>query len=46
VSDIAQQLKLSVNTISTYRGRVFEKLGVKSMFELLTYAARQELLTL
>lgn len=46
VSEIAQQLSLSVNTISTYRGRIFDKLGVRSMVELLTYAARQDLLTL
>lgn len=44
VSEIAEQLSLSANTISTYRGRVFEKLGVRSMVELLTYAARQDLL--
>lgn len=44
VSEIAEQLSLSANTISTYRGRVFEKLGVRSMVELLAYAARQDLL--
>ncbi|MBN9427686.1 MAG: response regulator transcription factor [Burkholderiales bacterium] len=44
VSEIAEQLSLSVNTISTYRARVFDKLGVRSMVELLTYAARQDLL--
>ncbi|MDO9596984.1 MAG: response regulator transcription factor [Azoarcus sp.] len=44
VSEIAEQLSLSANTISTYRGRVFDKLGVRSMVELLTYAARQDLL--
>lgn len=44
VSEIAEQLSLSVNTISTYRSRVFDKLGVRSMVELLTYAARQDLL--
>jgi DNA-binding NarL/FixJ family response regulator len=44
VSDIADQLSLSANTISTYRARIFEKLGVRSLVELLTYAARQDLL--
>ncbi len=44
VSEIAQQLSLSANTISTYRARIFEKLGVRSMVELLTYAARHDLL--
>lgn len=40
VSEIAEQLALSANTISTYRGRVFEKLGVRSLVELLNYANR------
>jgi DNA-binding NarL/FixJ family response regulator len=44
VTEIAAQLSLSANTISTYRSRVFEKLGVRTMVELLTYAARQDLL--
>lgn len=44
VSEIAEQLSLSANTISTYRARIFEKLGVRSMVELLTYAARHDLL--
>lgn len=46
VSEIAGQLSLSVNTISTYRSRVFEKLGVRTMVELVTYAAREHLLAL
>jgi len=46
VSEIAQQLSLSVNTISTYRSRVCEKLGVRSLVELLTYATRHELIQL
>jgi DNA-binding NarL/FixJ family response regulator len=46
VSDIAQQLSLSVNTISTYRARVFEKLGVRSAVDLVTYAARHRLVSL
>lgn len=44
VGEIAAQLSLSANTISTYRGRLFEKLGVRSMVELLSYAARQQML--
>jgi len=43
VSEIARQLSLSVNTISTYRSRVCEKLGVHSMMELFAYAARHQL---
>ena len=46
VSEIAQRLKLSVNTVSTYRARVFEKLGLRSNMELLSFAARHQLVTL
>jgi len=45
VSEIATRLSLSANTISTYRSRVFEKLGVRTMVELVTYAARHDMLT-
>lgn len=44
VAEIAVQLSLSGNTISTYRARIFEKLRVKSLVELLTYAARHDML--
>ena len=44
VSEIAVQLSLSANTISTYRARIFDKLGVHSLAELLTYAARHDML--
>lgn len=44
VSEIAQQLSLSVNTISTYRGRVCDKLGVRTTVELLSYVSRHQLL--
>jgi two-component system, NarL family, invasion response regulator UvrY len=43
VSEIAQQLSLSVNTVSTYRSRVCDKLGVRSAMELFAYAARHQL---
>lgn len=45
VSEIATRLSLSANTISTYRSRVFDKLGVRTMVELVTYAARNDMLT-
>ena len=44
VAEIAQQLSLSGNTISTYRARIFDKLGVRNMAELLSYAARHDML--
>lgn len=46
VSEIAVQLNLSVNTISTYRARVFDKLGVRTTVDLVAYAARHRLVTL
>lgn len=45
VSDIAEQLHLSVKTISTYRSRLTEKLNVTSNAELATYAIRHGLIT-
>src|SRR5262249_4085412 len=44
VSDIARDLGLSVKTVSTYRIRVLEKLGMKSNAELMRYAIENNLL--
>ncbi|CAM5422634.1 response regulator [Thauera sp. WB-2] len=44
VSDIASVLSLSVKTVSTYRTRLLEKLGVASNAELATYALRHGLI--
>lgn len=38
VSEIADEISLSVNTISTYRTRVLEKLGLKNNAELTRFA--------
>lgn len=46
VSEIAHGLNLSVNTVSTYRARIFDKLGLKSNMELLAFAARHKLVEL
>ncbi len=43
VSAIGEQLALSVNTISTYRARIFEKLGVRTLVELVAYANTHQL---
>ena len=43
VSDIAQELCLSVATISTYRTRMLEKMNMKSNAELTHYAIKQGL---
>ena len=44
VSEIGELLHLSVKTVSTYRTRLLEKLGVASNAELATYALRNGLL--
>jgi DNA-binding NarL/FixJ family response regulator len=38
VGDIAAEISLSVNTISTYRARILEKLGLNNSAELTRYA--------
>jgi len=43
VSAIGEQLALSVNTISTYRARIFEKLAVRTLVELVAYANTHQL---
>lgn len=43
VTEIAQTLHLSVKTISTYRTRLLEKIGVNSNAELAAYAIRHGL---
>jgi two-component system, NarL family, invasion response regulator UvrY len=44
VSQIAKELNLSVQTISTYRARILEKMGLKNNAELTHYVIRQKLL--
>jgi two-component system invasion response regulator UvrY len=43
VSDIAERLSLSVKTVSTYRTRLAEKLGVRTTSELVRYALEYKL---
>lgn len=43
VSEIAEQLALSVKTISTYRARVLDKMNMKNNAELTHYAIKNEL---
>ena len=45
VSEIAVRLHLSVKTISTYRTRVLEKMGLSSNAQLMQYALRHRLVT-
>jgi len=42
VGEIAEQLVLSPNTVSTYRARVLEKIGVRNDVELALFAVRAE----
>jgi len=43
VSQIAEELSLSVKTVSTYRTRILEKMGMKSSAELTHYAFKYSL---
>jgi DNA-binding NarL/FixJ family response regulator len=43
VTEIADELSLSAKTISTYRVRVLEKLGVRNSAEIVQYATRNGL---
>lgn len=42
VGEIAQELSLSSNTVSTYRARILEKTGARNGVELALYAVRRE----
>jgi two-component system invasion response regulator UvrY len=44
VSEIADQLLLSSNTVSTYRARILEKTGARNDVELALYAVRSDLM--
>lgn len=43
VKDIAEDLSLSVKTVSTYRTRILEKSGMKTNAELIRYALQSQL---
>ena len=43
VSQIAEMLHISVTTVSTYRARILEKLGMSTTAELMNYALRNHL---
>jgi len=43
VSEIAKELSLSVKTISTYRTRILEKMGLRNNAELMHYAMQHRL---
>jgi DNA-binding NarL/FixJ family response regulator len=43
MSDIAQELSLSINTVSTYRARILEKMRLKNTAELIHYAISNNL---
>lgn len=44
VSDVAEELCLSVKTISTYRSRIMDKMGMKKNAQLTLYAVRNHLI--
>lgn len=44
ISDIAKELILSSNTVSTFRARIFEKMGFHNNLELIRYAVDNKLI--
>lgn len=44
ISEIAEQVSLSVKTVSTYRARVLKKMGMKTNADLMRYALDEKLL--
>jgi two-component system, NarL family, invasion response regulator UvrY len=44
VKDVAEQLNLSAKTVSTYRTRLLEKMGLRSKADLVRYVMEHELL--
>lgn len=44
VTEIAQKLFLSVKTVSTYRTRILEKMGMRSNADITSYAIKNQLL--
>jgi len=45
ISGIARELSISVPTVSTYRARILEKMGMKTTAELIRYAVQQRLVS-
>ena len=44
VTEIGEELSLSIGTVNTYRTRIFEKMGFKSNIELTHYVIENKLL--
>jgi DNA-binding NarL/FixJ family response regulator len=45
ISGIARELSIGVPTVSTYRARILEKMGMKTTAELIRYAIQQRLVS-
>jgi two-component system, NarL family, invasion response regulator UvrY len=43
VKEIADELSLSVKTVSTYRSRILEKTGMRTTADLIRYALQEQL---
>lgn len=43
VSEISEELQLSVKTVSTYRARILQKMGMKNNAQLIRYAIQRDL---
>ncbi len=45
ISEIAENLSLSVKTVSTYRSRILEKMGLRNNAEIIHYAIKNNLIS-
>ena len=43
VKEIGDTLSLSINTVNTYRSRIFEKMGIESNIDLARYVFENKL---
>ena len=44
VGEIAEEMSLSVNTISTYRVRILDKMGLENNAQIMYYAINEQLI--
>ncbi len=44
IKDIAEELSLSIHTVNTYKSRIMEKMGMKSVTELTLYSVEHHLI--
>jgi DNA-binding NarL/FixJ family response regulator len=43
ISEIAEEMMLSIKTVSTYRSRILEKMHIKNNAEIIQYALKNKI---